>query len=516
MTLHSLPGADGGLEFADIETEARLLAIFMAAPDTIVEVAASHDLDGDHFVRPAHRMIYGAVRRLYLADQVVDESTVYVELGRTGELGRAGGAPYLHRIVEGYTTAGQAGYYATHLCDLYRRRRALEATARAAQQLAKPDAPVAGTLGRLAADLEAIEHGGPGAEVSSWTPVDVKAVLAGESVVPDPAILARVDGRHLIYPGKMHTFQGESESLKSWLLQWACAQQIGDGEVALYLDFEDDAASVVGRLLAMGATPGAIADLFVYVRPADPVTPRDVKALAALRPSLAVIDGVTEAMVLHGLSPDSNPDVAAFFALFPRPLADAGVAVAMIDHVTKDKETRGRWAIGAQHKMAGINGASFTVEMTEPFGIGKHGIASIKISKDRLGPLRGMQDEQKRVAELHLQSEDDGAVTAQLRPPFDDNKPSSGFRPTIQMERISIYLETIKGAEISGRTIEMSVSGRADYLRQALELLALEGYTATRREGRAVKHRSLRPYRRPAEEAPPDVPEHWSDRERDR
>ena len=37
-----------------------------------------------------------------------------------------------------------------------------------------------------------------------------------------------------------------------------------------------------------------------------------------------------------------------------RPIAAAGAAVVLIDHVAKDKEKRGRYAIGAQHKLAGV------------------------------------------------------------------------------------------------------------------------------------------------------------------
>lgn len=494
---------------ADVETEARLLAIMMARPDTILDVAGHYNLDTDAFVRPAHQIIYGAIRRLYVTDQPIDEATVWIEVDRAGEAGRMGGPSYLHTIMAGYTTASSAGYYAERLVELRRRRRAIELARRALQSLQDPHSDLNAALERLTDGLAHVEPAGADARAeSSWAPVDIDAVLAGKAVVAQPEILARVDGQCLIYPSKMHTFQGESESLKSWLLQWACTQQINDGCRVLYLDFEDDAANVVGRLRALGAEPQAIAETFTYVRPTDPITPADLRALVALEASLVVVDGVTEAMVLHGLSPDSNPDVAAFFGMFARPLADAGAGVAFIDHVTKAKETRGRWAIGAQHKMSGLNGASYNIEVVEPFGYGKHGVAKITLSKDRLGPVRGIQDELHRVAELHLQSEDDGTVTAQLRPPYDDTRSTVGFRPTKIMENISRFLESAPGGgELSGRTVETSVRGRAEYIRLALELLSVEGYVVAKKSGRAFLYRSIRPFREEPEAAGGDLPD---------
>ena len=60
------------------------------------------------------------------------------------------------------------------------------------------------------------------------------------------------------------------------------------------------------------------------------------------------MDGITEAMSLHGLQLQDNNDVARFMVMLPRRFARTGAAALLIDHVTKDRETRGRYAIGAQ------------------------------------------------------------------------------------------------------------------------------------------------------------------------
>ena len=120
-------------------------------------------------------------------------------------------------------------------------------------------------------------------------------------------------------------------------------------------------------------------------------------------------------MATYGLSINDNDDVASFYRRLPRRFADAGPAVVLIDHVTKTREGRGRHAIGAQHKLAAIDGASYIIESVTPFAPARFGLSRLLIAKDRPGRIREHLDG-KTVAELHLHSEP-GHITASLRPP---------------------------------------------------------------------------------------------------
>ena len=175
---------------------------------------------------------------------------------------------------------------------------------------------------------------------TTWAPVDLDPVLAGEHLDPPPTMLARTDGTFLLYDGAVHTIAGESESGKTWLTLIAAIQLIADGDRVVFIDFEDRADRVIGRLLALGATPTQIRDHFAYIRPDRPL---DNDGRAQLEPHLvgarlAIVDGVTEAMTTHGFDLNSNADSALFQALIPRWIADHGPAVVLIDHVVKDKE----------------------------------------------------------------------------------------------------------------------------------------------------------------------------------
>jgi AAA domain len=191
---------------------------------------------------------------------------------------------------------------------------------------------------------------------STWEPVDLRAVAAADPAASQPTMLVRSDGVRLLYKGKLHAFNGPSESGKTWLALHICVEQILNGEHVLYIDFEDRPETFIERLLALALNFDAIVEGFHYIRPDDPSRELDRlrlgEFLEAFRPTVAFIDGVTEAMTLHDLELNSNRDVAMFIALLPRRLARSGVAVVQIDHVVKDKEERGRHAIGAQHKLA--------------------------------------------------------------------------------------------------------------------------------------------------------------------
>ncbi len=348
----------------------------------------------------------------------------------------------------------------------------------------------------------------PADTTSTWADVDLAAILTGDTPPLMPTILARDDGPNLIYPGKVHSVSGESESGKTWLLLAAVVGQLLAAEHVIYIDFEDSAEAITARLQALHVPDQVIAAQVHYSRPDTPLDDQGRAQLAKAlthRPTLAVIDGVTEAMTIHGYETSSNDGAALFYALLPRWLAHQGPAVALIDHVPKDEERNKRYALGAQHKLAGLDGAAYMVDLIRPFGHGQHGISRVRISKDRPGRVRE-HSPHGHACDLHLQSDNNGGVTLTLRPPVAYDGPdgsASGFRPTHLMEKVSRYVEVHPG--MSGRAIVTAVKGRDEHVRLALELLVAEGFISTGKGDRnAIIHSHGRPYREPTGEEPPD------------
>lgn len=366
---------------------------------------------------------------------------------------------------------------------------------------------------------------GSGDASSSWCPADVTAALTGDGP-PMPTVLSRDDGACLFYAGKVHSVHGESESGKSWVVQCAAAQQLlGDGAV-LYVDFEDDVSGVVNRLALLGVPREVLADQarFVYVHPEESLSGDAARgafdALVSQSFTLAVVDGVTDAMGVFGYSLKDNDDIAAWQRELPRTIASrTGAAVACVDHVTKDADTRGRFSIGGQHKIAGLDGAAFVVEVERPFGVGMAGVASIRVGKDRPGHVRKMGvgwrkgDRTQRVGTFNLDSTASGLLAWTLEAPntvASEPKSTSAsrdpFRPTWFMEQVSRYWEAT--ADPSDRTQNKTVNamceerkaaGRKENRqkwREAIELLVAEEFAVVEVGPRNANcHRVVIPYR---------------------
>lgn len=328
----------------------------------------------------------------------------------------------------------------------------------------------------------------------SWAPVDLSDVLSGLWTPQEATVGRRSDGRGIFYPGKKHTVSSESEAGKTWFVLSAALDEIRVENHALYLDFEDDAGPLVGRLMALGASPDMIREFFHYVRPDGPigVGVDRFDLLAALErytPTLAVVDGVTEAMTLHGLDPNSNADAAKFGRLLPKGLADSGAATVSLDHVTKSADTRGRYSLGAVHKLNGLDGAAYILENRKPFGVGLTGRSTIRIAKDRPGQLRryalpsnGMHWFGDLVLTSHAEQFSEIEITAPA-----ERSTSSDGRPTVLMARVAAALD--EHTELSQRQLIALVGGKRDYVIKALTLLQVEGYVTNK-----TPHSLLKPY----------------------
>lgn len=346
-------------------------------------------------------------------------------------------------------------------------------------------------------DLSA-EPATDGVERTTWWPRKIDGILSGDEAddEPPPAYLFRADGKALFYAGKVNGLIGESESGKTWVALLAVAQTLKAGHAVLYLDFEDTAAGIVGRLRALGVPPGLIASGLVYVGPDETLSPAAERDLAEVlhshRPALVIVDGYNAAMTLLGLNLQDNTDVTAFSLRVLRPIKRTGACVVTIDHVTKSKDGRGAYAIGAQAKRADIDGCLIAVEVGQAFGRGSVGRLKLTVSKDRPGHVRAVSGGARNAGEAVLRSSPEaGDIVAVINGP--DLRPIEerpAFRPTVLMQRVSEFLEAL--AEPVVRTaVKNGVKGNNEHVLDALDLLVKERYA--RLDG--TRYLSTRPYR---------------------
>ena len=357
----------------------------------------------------------------------------------------------------------------------------------------------------------------------SWRPVDLTPYLDGSWEPEVPGLLRRTDGHSLIYPGLVHSFHGESESGKSLVAQYLCAETMQGGQEVVYLDFESGPGPVVGRMLAMGCTPAQLAALFTYVRPeVNPYALAEVEAFKDLlghRPALVILDGVTDALAQSGASSKDNDDITKWHRMIPRTISvRTGAAVILIDHVSKDTESRGRYAIGGQAKMNTLDGAAFSVEVSEPIGKGMKGKVLLRVGKDRPGGVRPhcgrwrASDRTQEAAAVVIDSTgNDGRIRCTVYPPASsvhmgaaEGEYAGTWRPTGLMERLSRALEdyptgeAMNGKQLVGLVRDMPGSNaKATQLQLALDTLLEDGYLV--RVGAKVQLRQA--YRQAADPA---------------
>lgn len=304
--------------------------------------------------------------------------------------------------------------------------------------------------------LDETEREGTTESLTSWGLVDMAAVLAGDLKPEEPAILHRSDGELVFYKGRVNALVGESESGKSWLAFLACTEEMQAGNNILILDFEDTVENVAMRCLAMriegrGTDKPMLIEHLGYIAPDTMLgeAERDefYGALDRLQPTVIVVDGVNAAMTLLGLELEKNRDCTQFFQLILKPLAQTGAAVITVDHVTKAKEGRGNYAIGAQAKRAMTDGAMIGVSVVDTFGRGRLGKIETVVLKDKPGGVRKIAEKrgERRVdylGSLIIDARTEGVVDMRYVFESDERDEHTGLRPSekhlvVKMMRIS-------------------------------------------------------------------------------
>jgi hypothetical protein len=321
---------------------------------------------------------------------------------------------------------------------------------------------------------------------TSWRPLDLGPVLRGEKRPLEPEFLEREDGKFLLYPGAPHVAFGESETLKGFFAMLAAKSFLDAGRKVLYIDFESNDVTFVQHARQVGIPDGFIGSALAYMRPEEPLyylqRNGELKpdedavfqlewARRELRPAFIVVDGVTEAYALHGWDTNDGTHAALFQRVFGR--WDEGTASLAIDHSGKDAS---RGQIGSQHKRAGIDGAQYEFTSVQRQGLGGHSIASIKVTKDRPGAVRGFAPD-GRIGSIHVT---DDSVWIE-EPGAPDTK---GNALLVLRQAILTFLDL--HPDSSSKEVVDGVGGRNATIRQELKNMEAAGTVGSTRGPRGA------------------------------
>jgi replicative DNA helicase len=115
----------------DLLAEQSALGGMMLSSDAVADV--TEIVRGLDFYMPKHEVIFDALLSLYSHGEPTDVIAVTDQLTKSGLLGRAGGAEYLHTLTGLVPTAANAGYYASIVAEKAVLRRLVEAGTRIVQ-----------------------------------------------------------------------------------------------------------------------------------------------------------------------------------------------------------------------------------------------------------------------------------------------------------------------------------------------------------------------------------------------
>jgi hypothetical protein len=308
-------------------------------------------------------------------------------------------------------------------------------------------------------------------KLTSWAPVDLAAILEGTLKPPQPSHLARTDGICLLYPARTHSFIGVSEHGKTIAAYATCAQELIAGRGVVYVDFEGDGDDFARWMVNLGVPRNVVAERARYCRPDDALDNAAKVALRhacmAVRPSVVVFDGVTEAMMLHDLNDNMATDTARFIKMLPREFERAGGSVILIDHVPHG----GNRATGSQHKRSSVTGASYLFTRTTPLIEDQHGKVEITVLKDRPGQVRKQATGGKTVGTMHVKPAPERQGTEVY---IEGPSMFGGLQPEAAMERVSRYIEQHNGASRT-KVVDEAGGDKMDN-RDALGYLVADGY----------------------------------------
>jgi replicative DNA helicase len=244
----------------DVAAEQCVLGGMLLSKDAIsdvIEVIRPHD----HY-RPAHQVIHETILDLYGRGEPADAITVANELTRRGEIGRVGGAPYLHTLIASVPTAANAGYYARIVRERAILRRLVEAGTRIVQFGYAGDADADDLVDRAQAEVYSITDQRASEDYHSLADImpgaldEIEAIGSrGGAMTGVPTGFADLDSlTNGLHPGQMIVIAARPAVGKSTLaLDFARAAAIKGGLSTAFFSLEMGRNEITMRLLSAEA-----------------------------------------------------------------------------------------------------------------------------------------------------------------------------------------------------------------------------------------------------------------------
>ncbi len=244
----------------DLMAEQSVLGAMLMSKDAIADVVEV--LRGPDFYRPAHELVYDAILDLYGRGEPADAITVAAELTRRGDIGRVGGAPYLHDLLASVSIAANAGYYAEIVREKAILRRLVDASIRIGQMSYAAEGDVDDIVDRAQAEVYSVTDQRTSEDYKSLSELmqptmdEIEAIGSrGGQLAGVPTGFADLDDlTNGMHPGQMIIIAARPGLGKSTLgLDLARAASIRSGLASAIFSLEMSQIEIVMRLLSAEA-----------------------------------------------------------------------------------------------------------------------------------------------------------------------------------------------------------------------------------------------------------------------
>jgi replicative DNA helicase len=245
----------------DLLAEQSAIGGMLLSKDAVADVVET--VRGVDFYIPKHEIIFDAVLNLYSHGEPTDVIAVTDELTKTGEIGRAGGAEYLHTLTGLVPTAANAGFYASIVAEKAVLRRLVEAGTRIVQMGYASEGEVVDLVNNAQAEIYGVTGG---VESEDYVPLieainaatdEIEAAAGRDGqMVGVPTGFAELDAlTNGLHPGQLIILAARPAIGKSTLaLDFARAAAIHHDMPTIVFSLEMGRSEIAMRLLSAEAS----------------------------------------------------------------------------------------------------------------------------------------------------------------------------------------------------------------------------------------------------------------------
>jgi replicative DNA helicase len=245
----------------DLLAEQSAIGGMLLSKDAVADVIET--VRAVDFYIPKHEIIFDAILTLYSQGEPTDVIAVTDELTKSGEIGRAGGAEYLHTLTGLVPTAANAGFYASIVAEKAVLRRLVEAGTRIVQMGYASEGEVVDLVNNAQAEIYAVTGG---VEAEDFVPLTAAVTTAIDeieaakgrdgSMTGVPTGFAELDElTNGLHPGQLIIVAARPALGKSTLaLDFARAASIKHDMPSIIFSLEMGRSEIAMRLLSAEAS----------------------------------------------------------------------------------------------------------------------------------------------------------------------------------------------------------------------------------------------------------------------